>query len=195
MKETAYHFCVLCDRWIRGSFKQITDPVTSSGCFLVTENTPRGQIAHSLLTKRRLAQKKFRNPPPDLQPEPESIVVQPKSEPEIIPPSPVPEAIVTLAQPPEPVWEPDESMFYEVEIIRHNNVGSTGTLSNGNRVFVHNHVAKNSDYPPGSTLWVRLRAAGPDAMYDYRALEIWKETPELEPVGSATLADIFKEKL
>lgn len=191
MKETAYQFCVLCDLWILGSFKQITDPVTSSGCYLATENTPRGLIAHVLLSGRRLASKKHHNPPPDLEPEPEVILVQPKPpEPEIIP-SPLPEEIVTLAQPPEPMWMPDDREFYEVEILRHNTAGSTGKLSNGSRVFVHNHVATNSDYPPGSTVWVRLGPAGPEAMYDYRALESWRES---EPDSSkATLGDIYAE--
>jgi hypothetical protein len=190
--ETEYRFCTLCDRWILlGPHKQNSDPVTSSSSYIVTEETSRGSIAHVILSGKRLASKKYHDPPPDLQPESEVILVHPKApEPEVNT-LPVPdEALDTLSQPPptpEMRWKPDESSFYEVKIIRHNYVGSTGRLSNSERVFIHNHVAKNTDYPVGSSLWVRLRPAGPDAMYDYRALELWREPDS----SKALLGDIY----
>jgi len=201
--ETKFSYCTLCDCWILlGNHRAITDPVTTSHSYIVMEETPRGQIAHNILSGKRLAQKKRFEPPPDIGPEAEAIWVHPKpTEPEVIQ-SPETEL---LAIPPEhappPKWTADEQEFYEVQIISHNAVGMTGKLSNEERVFIHNHVAKNTDYPPGSMLWVRLKPSGPNAMTSYRAVELWRETEqlssaasELEPVG-ATLADIFKEKL
>ena len=191
--ETSYHFCTLCDRWILlGLHKQNSDPVTSSGFYVVTEETPRGRVAHILLSGRRLAAKKYRHPPPDQKSEPEVQWVHPK------PPEPVPqETVDLLAIPPgppdvllpEPKWEPDESLFYEVEIVGHNNIGMTGRLSNCSRVFIHNRVARNADYPIGSKVLVRIRPSGPDAINDYHALESWREP---EPDSSkANLGDIF----
>jgi len=194
MSETKFSFCTLCSTWILlGPHKQNSDPVTSSGSYVVTEETPRGRVAHILLSGRRLAAKKYHHPPPDQKSEPEVQWVHPKpSEPEAIPSFVPQEVAEILSQPPpasEPKWEPDESLFYEVEIVGHNNIGMTGRLSNFSRVFIHNRVTRNADYPIGSKVLVRIRPSGPDAINDYHALESWREP---EPDSSkASLGDIY----
>jgi len=112
-------------------------------------------------------------------------------------PQEVAELLSQSPPPPEPRWEPDNDIFYEIEIIRQNSGGYSGKLSNESRVFIPHKVTGHVDHPPGSKIAVRIRHAGPDDMYMYYALEIWKEeTPESAPNGSATLADIFiKENL